>query len=388
MTDYLLLLAPAANRVYAQATPVLAAAELELTGGFEAICPTEVAGVSYVGFSAATLGSDELAIVAKQSAALALFARLPAAPSALTPSLEAAFCEPRPPVGSAATAEAGKNERGQDVKEALHPIALPPAFVMDDDLVSIPKYHGKTNEQFTRLLLNVTLAACRTGAARPEVLDPLAGRGTTLTTAWLYGLDAAGVEVDDKAFEAMAAYLKTYLRTKRFKHTAAITPVRRDGRALGRRFDATLKDAPNLKLSVFTGDTRDSAKLYGKRRFDCIVTDAPYGVSHGARNDVGGSGAAGRRPAPVPRTRSPEKLLAEAIPVWASQLKPGGALGIAYNTFTQPREQLLDGCRAAGLEPMTGGAWERLAHRVDQAILRDVVVAVQAGREQQAEEVV
>ncbi|MDR2619697.1 MAG: site-specific DNA-methyltransferase [Propionibacteriaceae bacterium] len=352
MREYLLLLAPAANRVYAAATPTLAAAELALTSSFEDANPTEIAGVNYVSFQSPALTPEQLALIAKQSAALALFERV-----------------------------------GAD----LRPTPLPYSFAMDEDLVTIPKYHGKTNEQFTQLLLNVTLAACATGSPRPEVLDPLAGRGTTLTTAWRYGLNAYGVEVDVKAFEALAAYLKTYLRSKRYKHAADITPVRRDGKMLGRRFDAALKDDPGLQLTVFSGDTRDAASLYGKRRFDCIVTDAPYGVSHGAY-DAGNYDTPTARPArstqPLTadkthsqtqihtRSRSPEALLSEAIPVWASQLKPGGALGVAYNTFTLPRERLLHICDTAGLKPQVGGAWEQLIHRVDQAIRRDIVVAV------------
>ena len=47
-----------------------------------------------------------------------------------------------------------------------------------------------------------------------------------------------GVEADHKAVEAYAAFLRTYLRRKRLKHTDDMTPVRRDGRSLGRRLDA------------------------------------------------------------------------------------------------------------------------------------------------------
>ncbi|MCL2316825.1 MAG: site-specific DNA-methyltransferase, partial [Actinomycetia bacterium] len=234
------------------------------------------------------------------------------------------------------------------------------------------KYPGKTNEQFTALLLNLTLAAAGVvppppeapvPARRPCVLDPLAGRGTTLLVAWRAGCDAAGVEADGAAFEAMAAYVTTYLRRTRRHHRAETTPVRRDRRKLGRRFDATWLDA-SLTLTVFTGDTRDSAMLYGKRRFDAVVTDAPYGVVHGAREASG------------PRDRSPAQLLREALPVWAGQLRPGGALGLSWNTYSLARSDLLGLVRASGLEPCTGGPWDRLAHRVDASIERDLVVAV------------
>ena len=261
----------------------------------------------------------------------------------------------------------------------LVPVALPQACWFPDDLVTIPKYPGKTNEQFTHLLVHLTLA--RSGVAwpvpggaapspparpRPSVLDPLAGRGTTLLTAWRLGCDGFGVEADDRAFEALAAYVTTYLRRTRRKHAAATAPVRREGRKLGRRYDAA-DEATGLTLAVFTGDTRDSAALFGKRRFDAVVADAPYGVVHGAR----ATGSA--------RERSPADLLRAALPVWAGQLRPGGALGLAWNTYGLARADLLDLLSDAGLTPCAGGPWDDLAHRVDSSIRRDLVVAVKPG---------
>lgn len=335
----MLLLSPSANRVYRQATAGLAAAELAVTAPFaSAITRTRIGAADGLQFEADDL--DELAM-ASQSAHLVLFER-----------------------------------RG----ELLRPVDLPNLAVFDDDLVTIPKYQGKTNEAFTRLLLHLTLSQVR----RPgplEVLDPLAGRGTTLLAAWQAGHHGFGVEADDKAFEALAAYLKTYLRTKRIKHSAQITPVRREGRPVGRRLDveARLGEAthdqparpgmPTLKLTLFTGDTRESAALYGKKRFDAIVSDAPYGVVHGAEQ---GRGARGARQ----RDRTPGALLAEAVPVWRSQLKSGGALGISWNTRTLSRDVLLQMLTDSGLTPLDDGPWRSFKHEVDASISRDLVVAI------------
>ena len=99
-----------------------------------------------------------------------------------------------------------------------------------------------------------------------------------------------------------------------------------------------------------------------------IVTDAPYGVAHGSTTDV--RGTSGRR------DRSPAGLLGEAIPVWASQLMHGGAMGIAWNTFGLTREDLAAKLTDAGLVVQAGGAWESFAHRVDSSIRRDLIVAV------------
>ena len=332
MPRYLMLRTPSANRVYAGESGPLTAAELELTAPFARdIEGANLAGVDYLSFASDELLPGHLATVAAQSACFALF---------------------------------------EEVGDLLRPVALPDPFVLDDDLVTIPKYQGKTNEQFTQLLVGVTLAAVTREPSGPrQILDPLAGRGTTLSTALMLGHDAYGVEGDAKAFEQQASFYKTYLRRKRIRHTADVTSVRREGKTIGKRLDATVTlEDTTLHVTSFTGDTRTSADLFGRKKFDAIVTDAPYGVAHGATTDV--RGTSGRR------DRSPAGLLGEAIPVWASQLMHGGAIGLAWNTFGLTREDLAAKLTDAGLVVQTGGAWESFAHRVDSSIRRDLIVAV------------
>lgn len=335
MTDHLLMLAPSSNRVYAAAADSLAAAELAVTCPDldpELITPETVAGVSYL-----AIDTDDSAVllpaVTRLSARLALFRR---------------------------------------EGDLLRPVEVRDPYLLDEDLLTIPKYQGKTNEQFTRLMVNVTLAAVRRPADGPRrILDPLCGRGTTLSAGLMLGHEVAGVEDDLKAVEAHAAFLKTYLRRKRLKHTVAMTPVKRDGKSIGRRLDASLTPPDGgepLSLTVMSGDTRQSAKLYGKKRFDAVITDAPYGVVHGSRTDV--RGVSGRR------DRSPAGLLGEAVGVWAGQLKSGGALGIAWNTYGLSREDLATMATRAGLTPLDGGPWLQFGHRVDSSIHRDLFVAV------------
>ena len=233
----------------------------------------------------------------------------------------------------------------QRFEDRLLPIEVGTPDLFDDDLVTIPKYPGKTNEQFTRLLINVTLASMRRSSSGPvSILDPMCGRGTTLSAAMMLGCNAAGVEADCKAVEAYASYLRTYWRRKRLKHTLEVSPVRREGKIIGKRLEAEVmpvgRERP-VALTVFSGDTRQSAALFGKRRFDAVVADAPYGVVHGSRT---------RRTRPVggKRDRSAVGLISEALPVWASQLKSGGALGLSWNTIGLRRERLLDLVVAAG----------------------------------------
>jgi len=325
----LMLIAPSLNRVYAGEAPRLAAAELAVTAGVE-VEPVVIAGVDYLRFEA-DAAETLLRTVASQSARLGLY---------------------------------------EEVSGLFRPIELPSVDVLDEDLVTIPKYPGKTNEQLTRLLLNVTLSQVTLPPGQRTILDPLCGRATTLLQAWRLGYDAAGVEADEKAVEAFAAYLKTYLRRKRLKHTAEMTPVRREGKSLGKRFDAEVSvDGRSLSLGIFTGDTRQSVKLWGKRRFDAIVTDAPYGIVHGSVSDVRGGG----------RDRSASALLADAIPVWAGQLRAGGALGMSWNTLGTPRERVAELLGATGMTVRDEGPWRRFSHRVDSSVHRDVIVAVREG---------
>ncbi|WP_213451022.1 TRM11 family SAM-dependent methyltransferase [Rhizomonospora bruguierae] len=332
MTSYALLLAPSANRVYAEAAPRLARAELAAFGRVVDVKDTggqTLGGVEYLTFD--TLDGDlterDIAHLSNLSAAYALFAR---------------------------------------VGDLLRPVPLHPLQHFDDDLITIPKYAGKTNEQFTRLLLNITLLASANAPAmlakRLTVLDPLCGRGTTLNQALMYGYDAIGIELDGKDVDAYSAFLRTYLRRKRLKHTAGTTPVRREKRLVARRFEATL--GGGQRVLTFAGDTAQARLFLRPGCADVLVTDLPYGVAHGSR--AGGA-----------QSRRPLEVLARAVPVWAELLRPGGALGMSWNTHVAGRELVAEVLTGAGLTVVTGPGYEDMSHWVDQAIERDVLVATQ-----------
>ncbi len=343
MPVFVMLVAPSANRVYAEAAVQLAAAELAafsagvLGGQLSPAVPAQIGGVPYLRFEADGIGPAEAALLGNVSALYALFE--------------------------------------MTAGGLLRPVEVTRLDRYDDDLITIQKYQGKTNEQFTKLLLNVTLLASAFAGemtSRPfTVLDPLAGRGTTLNQALMYGYDAAGVEVDRQDFDAYCAFLKTWLKRKRLKHHAEYDgPVRRDGKTIGRRFQVSLAAAKDeykagrlQRLDTVCADTTRAAEFFRPRSFDLLVTDAPYGVQHGSRTAVAGL------------ARRPQDLLAAAVPVWAGLLRPGGALGIALNTLVGSRAEAAGMLAAAGLEPVESGPYLEFRHRVDQAITRDIVVA-------------
>jgi SAM-dependent methyltransferase len=333
--------------VYAQAAVGLAASELAvfseavLGGAVSKAEPVELGGVPYLEFEADAIGPEETTFLANMSSIYALF----------------------------------------EVRDGglLRPVGLRPLDRYDDDLITIQKYQGKTNEQFTKLLLNVTVltsAFARDLAGRKlAVLDPLCGRGTTLNQALMYGYDAAGVEADRQDLEAYGAFAKTWLKRKRIKHKVEYDgPVRREGKMIGRRLQIILapskdeqKAGLSQRLDVVCADTVRAGDFFRPATFDVVVTDAPYGVQHGSRSAAGGL------------ARRPQDLLASAVPVWARLLRPGGAMGISWNTLVAQRADVAAICVAAGLEPAESGPYLEFRHRVDQAIVRDILVARKPG---------
>ncbi|WP_233558979.1 TRM11 family SAM-dependent methyltransferase [Micromonospora radicis] len=341
-----MLILPSGNRVYSGAAVELTRAELEifgaavLDGRISGVETATVGGVPYVTFGVdGGLSERDAALLGNLSSAYALF---------------------------------------EFAGDLLRPVPLARLDRYDDDLVTILKYPGKTNEQFTKLLLNVTLLASAWAGElltrRFRVLDPLCGRGTTVNQAMMYGFDAAGLDRDAKDFEAYQAFLTTWLKRKRIKHRVLESgPVRRERKVVGRRLRlevAASREAHKAgdvqAVDVVSADTTRAGEFFRPASVDLVVADAPYGVQHGSRTaDV--------------LARDPLALLGAAVPGWARLLRPGGALGISWNTNVAGREAAARHLTDAGLVVLDEGPWRGLAHPVDQAIVRDVLVARKPG---------
>jgi hypothetical protein len=292
--------------VYAEASADLGVAELEAILRVDASVET-IGGVRYIDFAA---DAPDLDALARLSVAYALFAR---------------------------------------DGDVLRPVELPPVNRHDDDLLTIQRYTGKTNEYFTKLLVNLTLL----GNAATTLLDPMAGRGTTLNQAVMYGLDAVGIELDKKDCEAYRTFFTTWLKNKRLPHKA-----RKEKHRFSVEFApdrTTLDNGAGQKVTLFTGDSREAATYLKKHSVDAIVSDLPYNVRH--------------------REAAPHQLLAESLPAWQKVLRPGGAIGVAFNTRISKRAVIVGTFEEAGFEVLDDGPYVRFEHRVDQSITRDLVVA-------------
>jgi SAM-dependent methyltransferase len=349
------LVRPSHNRVYADAAPSLARAELAVLSGVlddgkidaGSVAETVIGGVPYVTFEIDELTPRDAGLLANLSCLYALF-----------------------------------EVTGAPGGELLRPVPLRRLDRLDDDLLTILKYAGKTNEQFTKLLLNVTLAssafaaelsgpgAGRRDAGRLVVLDPLCGRGTTLNQALMYGFDACGLDIDARDFDAYSVFIKRWLMDKRLKHRAESSTVRRDRRVVARNLLAEFavtkeefKAGDGQRLEVVLADTTRVGEFFRPASADLVVTDLPYGVQHGSH--AGGGALA----------RSPIDLLGAAAPAWARALRPGGALGLSWNTLVARREDAAGVLAAAGLEVLDDGPYRQFRHRVDQAITRDILIA-------------
>jgi SAM-dependent methyltransferase len=352
MSNYAFLILPSHNRVYADAAPSMARAELgvlsaALPDGWiaeDSIAETVIGGVPYVTFESNGLSQRDAALLANLSSLYALF---------------------------------------EVTGELLRPVPLRRLDRFDDDLLTILKYAGKTNEQFTKLLLNVTLASSAfagelssPGGRRLVVLDPLCGRGTTLNQALMYGFDAYGTDLDRRDVEAYAVFIQRWLKDKRLKHQADFSPVRRDRQVVARRLLAEFAASKEeykagyvQRLDVVEADTTRVAEFFRRESADLVVTDLPYGIQHGSH-------VLGRvRPGERGLARSPLDLLAAAAPAWAKALRPGGALGISWNTHVARREDAAGAIAATGLEVLDSDPYHGFRHRVDQAITRDILIA-------------
>lgn len=342
-----MLLLPSSNRVYNNAASGLAQAELAsfndgvLNNRLRNIHELTIGNVQYLAFDSEPLTQQDIGHLSNLSFVFALFRLHEQAPSPL-----------------------------------LQPLTLQPLSHHDSTLLSILKFPGKTNEQFTKLLLNVTAMASSSSehmrSKRLRVFDPVCGRGTTLNQALMYGYDAAGMEIDNKDFKAYEQFINRWLKENRIKHTSKTVTLKHADKSHAQALKAQLAKDKNAQkngdyqsVDVVLADTTLADRFFKPGSFDLIVADLPYGVKHGNTTD--------KR-----LFRSPQLLLETALPVWSSLLRPGAAIGLAWNTNLAKKPDIAELMSRCGLDVAASTMDTRFKHRVDQAIMRDLIVATRS----------
>ncbi|WP_205678891.1 TRM11 family SAM-dependent methyltransferase [Brachybacterium endophyticum] len=346
--ELLLLRSPSANRVFTAAAGPLSVREAQWVLGSHAGAPADVhehsvAGVDYLRILAEDTDLVR-SLLAMLSAPFALFAPHPSA-----------------------------DDGGETL---LRPVALPQAMRHGSELETTLRYPGKTNEQFTAMLLNLAaaLSSRRAGLLRGDlaVLDPTCGRGTTLNRALRLGLSPTGADLDRKDIDAYRTFLAAWAKQHRLPHTQSsgglpTTGTGRGAKSAGSRWeldlaaDRTAQRAGDVqKVRLLTCDTADLGAVLPYRSVDALVADLPYGVQHGARTEGW--------------QRSPLELLERAVPAWRALLRTGGGIALALNRRTAPYTRVREILEAHDLHVLSADGEFR--HRVDQSIDRDVVLAV------------
>ena len=245
----------------------------------------------------------------------------------------------------------------------LTPLPRPVAYFIKPEISSILKYQGKTNELFTRLMLNLAIHSCKQ-TGQLNILDPMAGKGTTLYEALIKGHNAYGIEIDQKLAYESYTYVKKYLETGKFKHVTHTEKFTGQGDA--GRFTATkhqIAIEKTCQFEIMDADARNAGLLFKKNFFDVILADLPYGVQHGSKT--------GGKPKKGGITRNAFTLVEESMDGLVRVLKPGGVIALAWNTFLIKRTELEALFTQHNLELCIDADF---THRVDQAIDRDIII--------------
>ena len=341
---YLILQNPGHNRVYYNLADQLALAELQIAAEKmqSEVSTVEVElieGVRYLSLETTELLTDsDLEIVSRLSFVFAIFQQ-------------------------------------EEDSNCLKPIRKNEYEFVDQKISSLLKYHGKTNELFTKMMVNVGLLASDFNHNETiTLLDPVAGKGTTLYEALVYGFDAYGIEMETGAVHEAATFFKKYLETEKFKHNAderRIAGTNKNNEIQIRDFEfaktkEAFKSGEGIKrIGMIKGNAAEAYTYFKKPKFNLIVGDLPYGIYHGNKSFESRSGA----------TRNPSELLEECLPQWMKVLKKGGTIVLAWNSFVVSPKKLSEIFESNGFSVLKEGPYTKFQHMVDKSIKRDIIVA-------------
>ncbi|MGL6316024.1 TRM11 family SAM-dependent methyltransferase [Vibrio sp. WXL103] len=254
----------------------------------------------------------------------------------------------------------------------LKPLTPPAYNTFPESMSQILRYTGKTNEQFTRLMVNLGVSAAKTDSETITLMDPMCGKGTTLYEGLIQGMHVVGVEINAKWVQEIQTFIVKFMKNGRFKHKAGKDKRSHEGKKVADGFildAAASKEAfsagQSQSMKLYAADTRQADLVVRKSSVDVMVSDLPYGVQHGSKNAKDSK-----------LNRSPNELLAEALPAWKKVLKKNGAVVLSFNEFTLKWRDLAKLFESQGWKVMDEAPYTGYLHRVDQSINRNIIVAV------------
>lgn len=258
----------------------------------------------------------------------------------------------------------------------LRTINLPFNYQLNPKISTLQKYKGKTNELFTKMMIQIawlTSSFELEDSKQLKLLDPIAGRGTTLYEAAVVGMHAFGIEIERKSVHEIQLFFRKYLEKEQLKHKfekQCITGNNKSSVTYIQKFKYAnnkeeLKQKENCKqLAIIEGQAQKAFDYFKKPTFHFIVGDLPYGVLHGnvskQKKNV---------------TRTPKEILIESLPDWYKVLVPGGTIAIAWNAFLITRKQMISLFEEIGFYVENTAPYNQLQHMVDQSIKRDIIIA-------------
>jgi SAM-dependent methyltransferase len=344
--QYLILQNPGHNRVYYNASENLALAELTIASKrtsqtLENIESFDLSGIRYISFkSANNLSSKDIEIISKLSFFFAFY-----------------------------------ELKEIDGKPVLFPIAKSNNEYIDAKISSLLKYQGKTNELFTKMMINVALLTSEVEYADSiKLLDPVSGRGTTLFESAVYGFDAYGIEIEPKSVHETQVFFKKFLENERLKHKSdkrQIYSFSKTETVHIQEFKYALNkedfksDSKTKTLGLINGNASDAYKYFKKAKFNLIVGDLPYGIFHGNKGEEHSAS----------KTRNPKTFLSESLVEWYKVLKKGGVIVLAWNSFIISKEQLAHVFEDNNFQVLKDAPYSDFEHMVDKSIKRDIIVA-------------
>jgi DNA modification methylase len=351
MKQYAILCNPGRNRVYFETSLKLSISEFNIVAQkfstkFEDVLRQNIDGIDYLAFQATDeLSQSDVKIISDLSFAYALFET--------------------------------KKINGELY---LKPIKKMKEDFVDESIGTILKYTGKTNEIFTRMMINVAFYS-QGNNENIRLLDPIAGKGTTLYEGLIKGYNVHGIEISDSIVNESYHFVKRFLETARYKYeysSSKISGPNKSFSALKHTFETAktkeeFKSKNTKTIGLIAGNSLYANKYYKKNFFDIIVGDLPYGVQHGNVTNEKQSSL----------TRNPAELLNACLPSWLEVLKPDGAIVLSWNSNVLSRKKMEQLFEERGAIVKNDGAYLQFEHRVDQSILRDIIVARPCPRNRQ-----